>query len=67
MKRKYIDAERFAERYKNLEKVARRHLAETDPIYSVYKKWLTQVEERVAVQDDLAAFPGIYIDDGEEV
>ena len=60
---KYINAERFVNRYKNLELVARHHLADTNPTSPEYQKWLAQVQERMAVQQDLESFPGIEIDE----
>ena len=62
-KKKYIDAKRFAERYRNLEIAARHHLSKADPTSPEYQKWLTQAQERMAVRKDLEVFPGIELDE----
>ena len=59
---KYVSAEKFANRYKNLEKVARNHLANADPTSVEYQIYLTQIKERADVQKDLEFFHGINID-----
>jgi len=57
MSKRYIDAEKFAYRYKCLEQVARNNLAKTDPTSPEYQKYLTQIQERIDVQRDTAYFP----------
>ena len=56
---KYVEAEKFAYRYKCLEQVARNHLMSCDISDDV--DYHTQIQERADVQKDLRVFPGIEI------